>query len=54
LQIYIGSLSHPDIKKKVESTKLILSVGCLKSDFNTGNFTYSIPPSRTIEVVTTS
>ncbi|KAJ7288386.1 thiamine diphosphate-binding protein [Mycena rebaudengoi] len=47
--IYIGSLSHPDIKKKVESTKLILSVGCLKSDFNTGNFTYSIPPSRTIE-----
>ncbi|KAF7365283.1 Pyruvate decarboxylase [Mycena venus] len=48
--IYVGSISHPDIKEKVESAKLILSVGSLKSDFNTGNFTYSIPPSRTIEL----
>ncbi|KAJ7212182.1 pyruvate decarboxylase, partial [Mycena pura] len=47
--IYVGSISHPDIKEKVESAKLILSVGSLKSDFNTGNFTYSIPTSRTIE-----
>jgi len=47
--IYVGSISHPDIKEKVESAKLILSVGGLKSDFNTGNFTYSIPPARTIE-----
>ncbi|KAJ7935574.1 thiamine diphosphate-binding protein [Mycena leptocephala] len=47
--IYVGSISHPDIKEKVESAKLILSVGCLKSDFNTGNFTYSIPLARTIE-----
>ncbi|KAJ6508886.1 pyruvate decarboxylase [Mycena sanguinolenta] len=47
--IYVGSISHPDIKEKVESSKLILSIGCLKSDFNTGNFTYSIPLSRTIE-----
>ncbi|KAF7346218.1 Pyruvate decarboxylase [Mycena sanguinolenta] len=47
--IYVGSISHPDIKEKVESAKLILSIGCLKSDFNTGNFTYSIPLSRTIE-----
>jgi len=47
--IYVGSISRPDIKEKVESAKLILSVGCLKSDFNTGNFTYSIPPSRTVE-----
>jgi pyruvate decarboxylase len=36
-KIYVGSISHPDIKEKVESAKLILSVGCLKSDFNTGN-----------------
>nr|GAT60368.1 pyruvate decarboxylase [Mycena chlorophos] len=47
--IYVGSISHPEIKEKVEAAKLILSVGCLKSDFNTGNFTYSIPLSRTIE-----
>ncbi|KAA1469815.1 pyruvate decarboxylase [Dentipellis sp. KUC8613] len=48
--IYVGSISHPDIKEKVEAAKLILYVGALKSDFNTGNFTYRIPPSRTIEL----
>ncbi|KAF7314192.1 Pyruvate decarboxylase [Mycena kentingensis (nom. inval.)] len=47
--IYVGSISHPEIKEKVEAAKLILSIGCLKSDFNTGNFTYSIPTPRTIE-----
>lgn len=49
-QIYVGEISHEDIKEKVESAKLILSVGGLKSDFNTGNFTYHIPTQRTVEV----
>ncbi|KAL7280039.1 hypothetical protein ACG7TL_006453 [Trametes sanguinea] len=48
--IYVGSVSNPVIKEKVESAKLILSVGALKSDFNTGNFTYHIPTQRTIEL----
>ncbi|CDO69055.1 hypothetical protein BN946_scf184992.g4 [Trametes cinnabarina] len=48
--IYVGSISHPEIKEKVESAKLILSIGALKSDFNTGNFTYHIPTQRTIEL----
>ncbi|KAJ7931026.1 thiamine diphosphate-binding protein [Mycena leptocephala] len=47
--IYMGSVSQPDVKDKVESAKLILSIGCVKSDYNTGNFTYSIPPTRTVE-----
>ncbi|KAJ7644076.1 thiamine diphosphate-binding protein [Roridomyces roridus] len=47
--IYVGSITRPDILQKVENAKLILSIGSLKSDFNTGNFTYSIPISRTIE-----
>ncbi|KAJ7506986.1 pyruvate decarboxylase [Mycena galericulata] len=47
--IYVGSVSHPDVKEKVESAKLILSIGSVKSDFNTGNFTYSIPAARTVE-----
>jgi len=46
----MGSVSHPAIKDKVESAKLILSIGALKSDFNTGMFTYSVPPIRTVEV----
>ncbi|KAF7317234.1 Pyruvate decarboxylase [Mycena chlorophos] len=47
--IYVGSISDPVVKAKVESAELILSIGCVKSDFNTGNFTYSIPAGRTIE-----
>jgi len=48
--IYVGSLTHPDIKEKVENAKLILSVGLLGSDFNTGGFTYKIPTRRLIEL----
>ncbi|RDB18060.1 putative pyruvate decarboxylase C13A11.06 [Hypsizygus marmoreus] len=48
--IYLGTITQPDIKEKVESAKLILSVGCLRSDFNTGNFSYNIPIRRTIEL----
>jgi len=48
--IYVGSISHPEVKEKVESAKLILSIGGLRSDFNSGNFTYSIPTTRTVEL----
>ena len=49
-KIYIGSISDPRIKEMVETAKLILSIGALKSDFNTGMFTYRIPTTHTIEV----
>ncbi|KAK7690152.1 hypothetical protein QCA50_006801 [Cerrena zonata] len=48
--IYVGSISRPEVKERVENAKLILSIGALKSDFNTGNFTYHIPPTKTIEL----
>ncbi|KIM89288.1 hypothetical protein PILCRDRAFT_219466 [Piloderma croceum F 1598] len=48
--IYIGSVTAPEIKEKIENAKLILSIGSLKSDFNTGNFTYSIPVNNTVEL----
>jgi pyruvate decarboxylase len=48
--IYIGSVTHPSIKERVESANLILSIGALKSDFNTGMFTYHIPARHTIEL----
>ncbi|KAG6866293.1 hypothetical protein C0991_006389 [Blastosporella zonata] len=48
--IYLGSISRPEIKDKVEAAKLVLSVGALRSDFNTGNFSYNIPVKRTIEL----
>ena len=49
-QIYVGTISRPEVKEKVEGAKLILSVGGLKSDFNTGNFSYQIPTTRTVEL----
>ncbi|KAF7796304.1 hypothetical protein EIP86_007481 [Pleurotus ostreatoroseus] len=48
--IYVGTISRPEVKEKVENAKLILSLGGLKSDFNTGNFTYQIPATRSIEL----
>ena len=53
IQIYVGSLTHEPVKTRVESAALILSIGALKSDFNTGNFTYRIPQSHTIELHST-
>jgi pyruvate decarboxylase len=48
--IYVGSLSSPQVKEKVESAKLVLSIGAMLSDFNTGNFSYHIPKSSTVEL----
>ncbi|KAH8108688.1 pyruvate decarboxylase [Phellopilus nigrolimitatus] len=48
--IYVGSLTPEAIKERVEKAKLIISIGGLRSDFNTGNFTYSIPTMRTVEL----
>jgi pyruvate decarboxylase len=49
-QIYVGAISHAEVKEKVESAKLVLSIGAIKSDYNTGNFTFRIPQATTVEV----
>lgn len=38
--VYAGSGSHADVSERVENSDLILSIGGLKSDFNTSGFTY--------------
>jgi len=48
--IYLGSITAPAIKERIENARLIISVGSLKSDFNTGNFTYRIPTANTVEL----
>ena len=50
LKIYIGSLSRPEVKDKVENAALIISIGGLGTDFNTGNFSYNIPTEKLVEV----
>ncbi|KAB8532576.1 hypothetical protein FH972_025521 [Carpinus fangiana] len=38
--VYAGSGSHDSVKEAVEAADLILSIGAIKSDFNTAGFTY--------------
>lgn len=38
--VYVGSVSDPEVAEIVESADLILSIGAMLSDFNTGSFTY--------------
>lgn len=47
--VYVGTLSEPAVKEAVESADLILSVGALLSDFNTGSFSYSYKTKNIIE-----
>ncbi|CDH11210.1 Pyruvate decarboxylase [Zygosaccharomyces bailii ISA1307] len=47
--VYVGTLSSPAVKQAVESADLILSVGALLSDFNTGSFSYSYKTKNIVE-----
>lgn len=47
--VYVGTLSNDDVKEAVESADLILSVGALLSDFNTGSFSYSYKTKNIVE-----
>ena len=47
--VYVGTLSRPEVKAAVESADLILSVGALLSDFNTGSFSYSYNTKNVVE-----
>lgn len=47
--VYVGSLSEPAVKEAVESADLVLSVGALLSDFNTGSFSYLYKTKNIVE-----
>lgn len=47
--VYVGSLSEPSVREAVESADLVLSVGALLSDFNTGSFSYSYKTKNIVE-----
>ncbi|KAG9284160.1 hypothetical protein G9A89_022934 [Geosiphon pyriformis] len=48
--IYIGSVSEPHIKHEVETSNLIIAVGRIKTDFNTGGLSYHLSAAKTIEL----
>lgn len=47
--VYVGALSKPEVKEAVEAADLVLSVGALLSDFNTGAFSYQYSTKNVIE-----
>ena len=47
--VYVGTLSKPEVSEFVESADLVLSVGALLSDFNTGSFSYSLKTKNVVE-----
>ncbi|KAL2127889.1 hypothetical protein VTI74DRAFT_10018 [Chaetomium olivicolor] len=47
--VYAGTGSHPDVAERVESADLVLSIGALKSDFNTAGFSYRTSQLNTID-----
>ncbi|SPO28427.1 probable PDC1 - pyruvate decarboxylase, isozyme 1 [Ustilago trichophora] len=48
--IYVGNLTSDSVKQVVESADVLITIGSLKSDFNSGNFSYRTPKSSTIEL----
>jgi len=47
--VYAGSATKEDLKQRVESSDLVLSIGAIKSDFNTAGFTYNVSQLHTID-----
>ncbi|KAF2793735.1 pyruvate decarboxylase [Melanomma pulvis-pyrius CBS 109.77] len=47
--VYAGDGSNTGVRERVESSDLVLSIGAIKSDFNTAGFTYRISQLNTID-----
>lgn len=52
--VYVGELSHQDVRSTVESSDLVLSIGALLSDFNTVCFVRIFTSHPRVLSVTTS
>ncbi|RPB15317.1 pyruvate decarboxylase [Morchella conica CCBAS932] len=47
--VYVGDASRDDVRQRVDDAELILYVGGLQSDFNSGGFTYHVAKKNTVE-----
>ncbi|CAF0799443.1 unnamed protein product [Adineta steineri] len=47
--VFAGNCSTEPVQKEVYNADLILSIGSMNSDFNTGGFTYRLSQKKTIE-----
>ena len=47
--VYAGDGSNRGVRERVQSADLVLSIGAIKSDFNTAGFTYRVSQLRTVD-----
>jgi pyruvate decarboxylase len=47
--VYCGDVSREDVRARIEAAELILFVGGLMCDFNSGGFTYRVERRNTVE-----
>ena len=47
--VYAGDGSNDGVRERVEGSDLVLSIGAIKSDFNTAGFTYRVGQLNTID-----
>jgi len=47
--VYAGNGSDPEVKEMFEASDLVLSIGAIKSDFNTAGFTYRTQQMQSID-----
>jgi len=47
--LLLGDGSNAGVRERVESSDLVLSIGAIKSDFNTAGFTYKVSQLSTID-----
>lgn len=47
--VYAGDGSNAGVRERVENSDLVLSIGAIKSDFNTAGFTYRVSQLNTID-----
>ncbi|KAI1371002.1 pyruvate decarboxylase [Hypoxylon crocopeplum] len=48
--VYAGSASTPEVKEMVEGSDLVISIGALKSDFNTAGFSYRLSQLTSVDL----
>lgn len=47
--VYAGTGSNSGVRERVESSDLVLSIGAIKSDFNTAGFSYRVSQLSTVD-----
>lgn len=52
--VYAGDGSNPGVQERVEAADLLITIGSVKSDFNTAGFTYRTSQLKTIDLHSTS